>query len=293
MKSLYLVGQRFDKLLVLSQTNNTKWGQTQWLCRCVCGNELNVIGTALKSGKTKSCGCLRSKSIINMQGNRYGSLVVKEFAYSTPKRTFWKCKCDCGKETIIRSDSLRKGKTLSCGCLQKKIAISTGQNKVINELGNRYGKLIVIGRGDNQSNSKKVAYWRCKCDCGNTTNVRSSHLRNGSIVSCGCVKSAGELKIIQLLEKNHIIFKSQFTFNDLRGYGNRKLKFDFAIFKDEKLLYLIEYDGEQHFIKRSKYYSEKIVFHDSLKDEYAKEKGIPLIRINKKPNLILIKDLNV
>jgi hypothetical protein len=226
-----------------------------------------------------------------MVGKRFGSLVVKEFAYSTTKRTYWKGLCDCGNFTIIRSDSLRKHKTTSCGCIQRASAIKTGQGKVISEIGNRYGRLIVLSRGENQSNIKKVAYWKCKCDCGNYTNVRSSHLRNGSIVSCGCVKSSGELKIIQLLEANKIQYKTQFSFNDLRGYGNRKLKFDFAVYKNNLFAYLIEYDGEQHFLKRSKFYSEKVIFHDLLKDEYVKKNNIQLIRINKKPKLINFKDI--
>lgn len=180
---------------------------------------------------------------------------------------------------------------MSCGCIQKKSAIKTGQNKVIDEIGNRYGKLIVIERGINKSNTKKVAYWKCICDCGNITNVRSNHLRKGSIVSCGCVKSSGELKIIELLEVNNIQYKTQYSFDDLRGYGNRKLKFDFAAYKDDKVAYLIEYDGEQHYSKRSKYYSEKVELHDSLKNDYAKINNIKLIRINKKPNLIQFSDI--
>ena len=32
----------------------------------------------------------------------------------------WHCKCSCGNYTIVRSDNLRKGVTLSCGCLRKE-----------------------------------------------------------------------------------------------------------------------------------------------------------------------------
>jgi len=38
----------------------------------------------------------------------------------------WLCKCDCGKEKVINSYSVRKGKTKSCGCLQKEI-VSNGK----------------------------------------------------------------------------------------------------------------------------------------------------------------------
>jgi hypothetical protein len=288
---LNLIGKTFTNLTVLSRGSNSKYGQTQWLCKCVCGNEVIVSGTALKSGKTKSCGCLRSKHKINLIGKRFGLLVVKAFAYSTPKRTFWKCTCDCGNEIITRGDSLRKEKTLSSGCFQKETATKTGQKKVIDEVGNRYGKLVVLDRTENQSHTKKTAYWLCKCDCGNLTKVRASHLRNGSIVSCGCVKSSGELKIINLLEKNLIEYKTQYSFDDLRGVGNRKLKFDFAIFNNNSLSYLIEYDGEQHSNSKSRYYNQNIVQHDKLKNIYVNKHSIVLIRINKKPSKIRFDDI--
>jgi hypothetical protein len=51
-----LVGQRFNKLLVLSLVEITNNGPI-WLCRCDCGIEKNIFGTALKQGTIKSCGC--------------------------------------------------------------------------------------------------------------------------------------------------------------------------------------------------------------------------------------------
>lgn len=50
--------------------------------------------------------------------------------------------------------------------------------------GNRYGDLVVIRRSDNTS--KGLATWECLCDCGKTTIVRGSSLRNGTVKSCGC-----------------------------------------------------------------------------------------------------------
>lgn len=47
------VGQRFRRLLTLSDL-----GHGRWLCRCDCGREVEVAGRHLRSGNTKSCGCL-------------------------------------------------------------------------------------------------------------------------------------------------------------------------------------------------------------------------------------------
>lgn len=54
-----LVGERFGRLVVLSFAGNNRHSQSTWLCRCDCGIEkVASIGT-LKSGATRSCGCLR------------------------------------------------------------------------------------------------------------------------------------------------------------------------------------------------------------------------------------------
>ena len=53
-----LTGQRFGRLTVLGlATPNGKPGR-RWLCRCDCGNENTPLTYSLKSGTSKSCGCL-------------------------------------------------------------------------------------------------------------------------------------------------------------------------------------------------------------------------------------------
>lgn len=52
-----LTGYRFGRLLVLERAPNTK--VVKWNCQCNCGNKITVTTCNLKSGSTKSCGCLR------------------------------------------------------------------------------------------------------------------------------------------------------------------------------------------------------------------------------------------
>lgn len=63
-----LTGQRFGRWTVLKRQGNKfygdRYGSTSfpiWLCRCDCGTEALVLGNNLKSGRTKSCGCLRDE----------------------------------------------------------------------------------------------------------------------------------------------------------------------------------------------------------------------------------------
>jgi hypothetical protein len=52
---------------------------------------------------------------VPMLGNRYGSLVVEALACYAPR--CWKCRCDCGRVTVVEGGNLRrkKGCTKSCG----------------------------------------------------------------------------------------------------------------------------------------------------------------------------------
>ena len=143
-----LQGQRFGRLTVLSVTDESKNGDRLWLCRCDCGNVKKVRGSCLKSGETKSCGCLAKETRIkigasskgrvsskkmDLTGQRFGLLTVISEAPKGKGGIRWHCLCDCGKQTITSTAHLRSGHSKSCGCLGLKHAteakITHGQTK--------------------------------------------------------------------------------------------------------------------------------------------------------------------
>lgn len=65
-KTLELTDQKFNRLYVIERLENNKRNQTQWLCQCDCGNIVKVEGFSLKSGHTKSCGCLQKEAAIKV-----------------------------------------------------------------------------------------------------------------------------------------------------------------------------------------------------------------------------------
>jgi len=124
-----LVGKKFGRLIVIKRNHpNSKSGAPKWLCKCNCGKEKVIEGGSLRSGATKSCGCLANefkskRRLIDLTGRKFGKLTVIKRSYPngnnrSPK---WLCKCECGKEKIIFGDSLRNGITKSCGCLHREI----------------------------------------------------------------------------------------------------------------------------------------------------------------------------
>lgn len=122
----------------------------------------------------------------NLVGKSYGLLTVIQRVGNNEKgESLWKCGCSCGKEKIISGVKLRVGQYKSCGCMTGK-NFHTGYGVTfIDEIGNRYGKLVVLSRVEDGKRFK----WLCKCDCGNTTKVSSSNLKNANkgIKSCGCL----------------------------------------------------------------------------------------------------------
>lgn len=85
---------------------------------------------------------------IDLTGNRFGNLVVLgfyEYRYSKSghKQCYWKCKCDCGKEKIVSSRSLKTGNVKSCGCLvrRRNLAYFTTHGMTNTRIYNIYAKM--------------------------------------------------------------------------------------------------------------------------------------------------------
>ena len=96
-------------------------GGTVWLCRCDCGKEAEVEIGRLVCGGRKSCGCLSRPARKDFVGRRFGRLTVTEYAGKRAGMHRWRCRCDCGKETVAGQTLLQSGKTKSCGCLQASV----------------------------------------------------------------------------------------------------------------------------------------------------------------------------
>lgn len=60
--------------------------------------------------------------LIDLTGQRFGRLIVVERYGTKGHEPTWRCKCDCGNETIVMGAELRKGNTTSCGCYAREVA---------------------------------------------------------------------------------------------------------------------------------------------------------------------------
>lgn len=65
MKPKLLPGVSFERLTIICKSGKRdKHNHAYWICECLCGNQIEVIGMAILSGNTKSCGCLNIESVI-------------------------------------------------------------------------------------------------------------------------------------------------------------------------------------------------------------------------------------
>ena len=246
-------------------------------------------------------------NVADMTGKKFNRLIVRELAYTKNKRSYWLCDCNCGGVKIARQDMLVGLKIQSCGCLQKEQRGINGKNAVhikksktpkkpkipkprgrkpVDLTNKQIRDFKVLERAEEyiSPNGHKLTQWKCQCKCGNIRIIPHSWLTSkDGIVNCGCDSlfafSRGERKIAKLLDENSINYSREKTFKDCILPSGRRARFDFYVNES----YLIEYDGEQHFKSTGVIFNEEKVketqLHDSIKNQYCKDKGIILIRI--------------
>jgi hypothetical protein len=139
-----LVGQKFNRLKVIGFSHK-KHSNNYWYCICDCGIEALKNTTELKTGKIKSCGCLRRENHAKgtraiLEGRKFGLLTVIKFADTNKDGTRWFCKCDCGVEKIIPNRSLNNGQTVSCGCRGSTLSFLAQINIILSSYKNRARK---------------------------------------------------------------------------------------------------------------------------------------------------------
>lgn len=127
--------------------------------------------------------------------------------------------------------------------------------------------------------------------------ILNTRRKGNNPCKCWQKTSKGVLKIEEILINNNISFVKEYTFDDCLSPLGNLMKFDFYVNNQ----YLIEYDGEQHFIPTSFYSIDQNIKeerfkkqqeYDQIKTKYCLDNNIPLIRIPyTKYNTLNLEDL--
>jgi len=95
--------------------------------------------------------------------------------------------------------------------------------------GERFGRLVVVVKSE-EKKSGRSTYWECVCDCGNKHIVRSDHLKNGHVQSCGCYNVDSHIKHGDYADRLYSIRNSMISRchnknnNKYRIYGESGIK---------------------------------------------------------------------
>lgn len=138
-----MLNYEFDSWKVISQGDSNSSRNIKWRCQCQnCGQIKDFVGTEIRLGRVGKCKCLKPKpkestykrkksykqkpdssnikrkSVYKDEKNKvYEKLTVIEFSHTENSFAYWKCRCECGKEVIVRGSHLRGGQVKSCGCM--------------------------------------------------------------------------------------------------------------------------------------------------------------------------------
>lgn len=111
----------------------------------------------------------------DLRGQRFGRLVAVEYVLCTTRkpRGRWRCTCDCGGQTLVRSDCLVQGVTRSCGCMAREPAPrkqGAGMPHVVRTSAQRVTRNAAIKRvaalvesGGNHAWARLAQAWSAPC----------------------------------------------------------------------------------------------------------------------------------
>lgn len=150
---------------------------------------------------------------IDLTGMIFDKLTVIGYA----GKKLWLCLCECNNIKLINGDSLKSGKSCSCGCKTTGFKDITGQV---------FGDLKVLGKAIDK-NGKWNNKWTCECTCGTIKDINGHSLRSGETTSCGhnttgfkdlTGQTFGELKVLEYIGDQY--YKVQCSCNEIYNvYG--------------------------------------------------------------------------
>lgn len=120
------IGDKFGRWTVIGFSHISKNRQTMWKCACDCGIVKSVLGGALTSGASKSCGCFKNERASETHGLAEG--------VASRNATFQRYKNQANARglkfnlSLSEFDGLTKGNCFYCGNPPSQKAVAKGCN---------------------------------------------------------------------------------------------------------------------------------------------------------------------
>lgn len=185
-----------ERFLALEQGPDSTPAEQDHACMYADAAAVDVAdtGDGLPNESTEIVGteAVRASNIRRahqLEGLRFGSLMVLTRDGHIGKNRAWTCECDCGRTHRATTGSLESGVSTSCGCgtlgkwrargRQLPIGAEFGDWRVLS--GPIYG-------------AHEGSKWTCECACGTVRDVHGRSLSRGRSQSCGCKEGMRDRK---------------------------------------------------------------------------------------------------
>lgn len=267
--------------------------------KCKCGNEFETTVEKFVLRNKRQCNECGLQRVYD--SNRYTTeevrkfieqnnceLISKEYKGITDEI---KVKCSCGEIFTTTFDYFKNGNKRLCNTCSNEVRIENLKlsSKYVENYIKKKGCTLLSDYVDIKSNIL------IKCKCGEVFETTFDCFKSKEKTRCDKCSgkmSSGERIIDDWLTAHDIEFKRQYRIKECRY--KKPLPFDFAVFKNNELHCLIEYDGEQHFnpyrFKDNQVFEYKklksVQERDKIKNQYCKCNNIELLRISYKENII-------
>lgn len=241
----------------------------------ICGHIYSVRPNNFLAGKRcPQCkgGVAKAHSIFaNEIKNKYGEEYKILNEYSNSKTHILVKHKTCSSEYYVNPDNLlRHGGCAICSGVAK-ITTEEYKNRIHSMVGEEF---VVLGEYINSGTAIEMFHKKC--------NRKSFIIPDNAYKYklCNyCSETSGELQIRLILEQKNISFEQEKSFSDLKGINGGKLRFDFYLnYHGQEIV--IEFDGLRHY--EDIFHDGKldtVKSHDAIKNKYAKDHNMKILRI--------------
>lgn len=180
------------------ESNEIKRFNNKFLCKCQCGNIVSVYSTQIVKNRPLSCGCKEIRNSEDLTGKQFGDWTVisenlerRQYDRDNNKnyKTYWNCRCVCGKIKAVSASHLKGGHSKGCGCRKAK---EQSENRRRDLTGMTFGRLRVLSDGGYVERGNRKRYrWMCQCECGDMTIYDIDDLTSGKRIECDICRAGG------------------------------------------------------------------------------------------------------
>ena len=118
---------------------------------------------------------------IDITGQRFGTVQVIEPSHRINRKTYWRCRCDCGRVYYTTKSVLERCQ--SCGCERVKNVRRSMEERFGGDemIGRTFGDYTVLERRPSVNGRRR---WLCRCRCGNVVEMDTTRLHREARCTC-------------------------------------------------------------------------------------------------------------